>query len=82
MGNVPDDAPVERMLTEEITLTNEVAELASWLSERGCLLICLSDKPDEASVPDKRVSPDLPPVHRAQTHLVGTSIREALDAIA
>jgi hypothetical protein len=82
MGNVPDDAPVEQMLAEEITLTNEVAELASWLSERGCLLICLSDKPDEASVPDKRVSPDLVPVHRAQTHLVGTSIREALDALA
>ena len=81
MGNVSDDAPVETMLAEEITLTNEVAELAAWLAERGCLLICLSDKPDEASVPDRRVSPDLPPVHRAQTHLVGTSIRSTLDAL-
>ncbi len=52
MGNVSDDAPIETMLDEEITLTNEVAELAAWLAERGCLLICLSDKPDEASVPD------------------------------
>jgi hypothetical protein len=81
MGNVADDASVETMLAEEITLTNEVAELSAWLAERGCLLICLSDKPDEASVPDRRVSPDLPPVHRAQTHLVGTSIRSALDEL-
>ncbi len=81
MGNMPDDAPVEEILEHEITLTNEVAELASWLAERGCLLMCLSDKPDEASIPHRRVSPDLPPVHRAQTHLIGTSIRSILDTI-
>lgn len=81
MGNVSDDAPVETMLDDEITLTNEVAELSVWLAERGCLMICLSDKPDEASVPDPRVSPDMPPVHRAQTHLVGTSIRSLLDEL-
>jgi hypothetical protein len=79
MGNLPDDAPIDEMLSVEITLTNEVVELAAWLTERGCLLMCLSDKPDEASCPDSRISPDLPPVHRAQTHLVGSSIRSMLD---
>ncbi len=81
MGNMPDDSTVEDILANEITLTNEVAELATWLSERGVLLICLSDKPDEASVPHLRISPELPPIHRAQTHLVGTSIRSRLDEL-
>ena len=81
MGNMPDDASVEDILENEIALTNEVAELATWLAERGCLLICLSDKPDEASVPDSRISPETPPVHRVQTHLIGTSIRSKLDSI-
>ena len=81
MGNMSDDASVQEILEHEITLTNEVAELASWLAERGCLLMCLSDKPDEASIPHRRASPDLPPLHRAQTHLIGTSIRSILDTI-
>ena len=81
MGNLPDDAPVELVLEEEIALTNEVAELATWLAERGCLLICLSDKPDEASCPDRRASSDLLPVHRVQTHLIGASIRGTLDGL-
>lgn len=81
MGNLPDHAPVEDLLAGEITLTNEVCELVAWLQERGCLLLCLSDKPDEASCPDSRESPDLPPIHRAQTHRVGVSIRPLLDEL-
>ncbi|MCB0130757.1 MAG: hypothetical protein KDD78_07905 [Caldilineaceae bacterium] len=81
MGNMADDAPVEEMLTNEITLTEEVCELAEWLNQRGSLLLCLSDKPDEASMPHKYVSPDLAPVHRAVTHRVGTSIKAVLEAI-
>ena len=81
MGNLPDDAPVDDLLAREITLTNEVCELADWLNARGCLLLCLSDKPDEASCPDSRESPDLPPIHRAETHRVGAGIRPILDEL-
>lgn len=82
MGSMPDNASSTELLAEEITLTEEVFQLAEWLKARGCLILCLSDKPDEASMPHPRVSPDLPPLHRAQTHRVGVSIREALDGIA
>ena len=82
MGQMPDDSDVEELLANEITLTQEVWELTEWLNERGCLLLCLSDKPDEASCPNRYASPDLPPIHRAETHRVGVSIREALDKLA
>ncbi|RIK47405.1 MAG: hypothetical protein DCC57_14500 [Chloroflexi bacterium] len=81
MGNLPDSTPVETLLAQEITLTNEVCELSEWLQARGCLLLCLSDKPDEASTPDPRVSAELPPVHKASTHRVGISIAEQLKAV-
>lgn len=81
MGNLPDDASVEELLAHEITLTNEVCELTEWLQQRGCLLLCLSDKPDEASCPDPHVSAEMPPVHKAPTHRVGTSIADELNAL-
>lgn len=81
MGQLSDDASVEQILAEEITLTQEVCELTEWLHERGCLLLCLSDKPDEASCPDRYASSDLQPVHKTPTHRVGTSLRAALDAL-
>jgi len=81
MGNLPDNASVEELLAHEITLTNQVCEMTEWLKDRGCLLLCMSDKPDEASRPDPRYSPDLPPVHQASTHRVGTSIADELKAL-
>lgn len=81
MGALDDTASVEELLAQEITLTQEVVELSTWLKARGSLLMCLSDKPDEASCPHPHASPDLPPVHQAETHRVGTSIQDALDAI-
>jgi hypothetical protein len=82
MGNMPDNSTVEELLQHEITLTNEVCELSAWLSQRGCLLLCLSDKPDEASCPDPHYSPDLPPVHRARTHRVGATIQPLLNSLS
>lgn len=82
MGQMADDADAAELLSEEITLTEEIWELAEWLKARGCLLICLSDKPDEASCPHRYVSPDLPPIHQAETHRVGTSIQALLDSIS
>ena len=81
MGQMEDDAGAAELLANEITLTEEIWELAEWLKARGCLLLCLSDKPDEASCPHRYESPDLPPIHQAETHRVGTSIKDALDAI-
>jgi hypothetical protein len=81
MGHMPDSASAGELLQEEITLTEEVFDAASWLRERGCIILCLSDKPDEASMPHSRVSPDLVPLHKAETHRVGVSIVADLETI-
>ncbi len=81
LGNMSDDSTAEELLDQEITLTEEVWEMAAWLKNRGCLLICLSDKPAEASCPHRYVSPDLPAIHEAETHRVGTSIQPLLDSL-
>ncbi len=81
MGNMPDGATVGEILENEITITEEVYQLAMWLRERGCAILCLSDKPDEASRPHPHISPDLLPLHRAVTHRVGTNIRPVLASI-
>jgi hypothetical protein len=81
MGQMPDTATAAELLQEEITLTEEVFELSNWLRERGCVVMCLSDKPDEASMPHNWVSPDLVPLHKAETHRVGVSITAELTAI-
>jgi hypothetical protein len=81
MGQYADDTPVQELLGSEITLTEEVCGLMSWLGERGGVVLCLSDKPDEASTPDPRRTPDVPPVHRKPTHRVGINIRPLLDEI-
>ncbi len=81
MGQNPDDTPIEELLAGEITLTEEVCGLMSWLTERGSVILCLSDKPDEASMPDPRRTPDILPVHWTPTHRVGIDIRPLLDEI-
>lgn len=81
MGNMPDSASAQELLENEITITEEVYQLAQWFKARNCQILCLSDKPDEASRPHPRVSPDLAPLHRAQTHRVGVDLRAALNAL-
>jgi hypothetical protein len=78
MNSLPDDVPAEERLTEEITITQEVYEAGKWLAERGCLVMSLSDKPDEASVPHRTQQREMDPIHRVQTHAVGTSIQDKL----
>lgn len=72
MGFLPDSAPLEQLLAEEIVLTNEVRTLAGTWRAQGALLFGLSDKPDEASIPtsDLAASGWLP-LHRKATHIVG-----------
>ena len=71
-GCLDDSAPVEKLLEDEIVITQEVRQLALEWRRRGALLFGLSDKPDEASLP----TPELErqghlPLHRAVTHIVG-----------
>jgi hypothetical protein len=81
MGNLPDDTPVDELLKEEITLTQEICELSQWLAARGCLILCLSDKPDEASCPTPQMGGKYAPLHKTETHCVGTSIAGDLRAL-
>lgn len=79
MGHLPDDIPLARRLVEEICLTREVVDLARWLAARGCVLMAVSDKPDEASVPTPELVADGHlPLHRTPTHVIGQSIAELL----
>lgn len=80
MGNMTDSAAVATILNEEITLTQEVCELSAWLKTRGALLLCLSDKPFEASCPT-RPNSEYQPLHKTETHCVGTSIQAQLDQV-
>ena len=81
MGNAADDASVDTMLAQEIALTEEVCQVSEWLKERGCLLLCFSDKPIEASCPTKQQAADFLPVHRMATHRIGSSIADKLRAV-
>jgi hypothetical protein len=72
MGFLPEGAAVDRLLAEEIVITQEVRAAAlDWLGQ-GALLFGLSDKPDEASVPSAELSAQgYLPIHRVETHIVG-----------
>jgi hypothetical protein len=75
MNALPDDAPRERVLAEEITITREVAEAARSLQKRGALIFALSDKPDEASMPRAElIGQGYQPLHRIKMKVVGPSV--------
>jgi len=76
MDSLPDDAPVNRLLQEEITLTREVAEAALWLKARGVLCFGISDKPDEASLPTPaQTEAGRLPLHRTRMKVLGTRLQ-------
>jgi uncharacterized protein (UPF0335 family) len=72
MGFLPDDTPVERLLQEEILITQEVRQICLEWKGRGGLLFALSDKPDEASLPTPELAArGYQPLHRTSSHAVG-----------
>ncbi len=72
MGWLPDGAPVGQMLEEELLVTQEVRAVALEWRAGGALLFGLSDKPDEASLPDDALAAQgYRPIHRMETHAVG-----------
>jgi hypothetical protein len=78
-GCLDASAPLERMLAEQVCITQEVRELALWLRGRGCLVMTMSDKPDEATLPTPELAAQgYQPLHRLQTTAVGESIAERL----
>ena len=71
-GCLDDSAPVQSLLRAEIVITQEVREMALEWRKRGALLFGLSDKPDEASLPDAGLAEQgYLPLHRTVTHAVG-----------
>ncbi len=75
MGCLGDDVPVAQLLDREITITQEVREMALAWQDRGALLFGLSDKPDEASLPtDAQAARGYLPIHRMETHAVGAGL--------
>ncbi len=75
LGFLPDTAPVEQMLADEIVITQEVYTAALDWAARGALLLGLSDKPDEAALP----TPELAaqgwlPLHHKATHSIGEAV--------
>jgi hypothetical protein len=72
-GSMADETPPEVLLDEEILVTQEVRAAALDWQSRGALLFGLSDKPDEAATPTpERAALRYQPIHRAETHAVGT----------
>jgi len=72
MSCLPDDAPLEQFLSQEILLTREVRDFALMCKSYGALVFALSDKPDEASIPTPELAAQgFVPLHRKQTHTLG-----------
>jgi hypothetical protein len=72
MGNLEETATVDGLLTETITITQEVRQAALNWKKQGALLFGISDKPDEASVPTEVLKRQgCQPIHRIETDVVG-----------
>ena len=70
-GDLPG-ATIEQALGQRIVITQEVREAAIALRERGALLFAVSDKPDEASVPNEaQAQAGMKALHHLETLVVG-----------
>jgi hypothetical protein len=72
MGYLPDNTAVERILAEEIVITEEIRHFAARWKDQGALLFGLSDKPDEAVLPSANLKAQgYLPIHQTVTHVIG-----------
>jgi hypothetical protein len=70
-GDLPG-ATAEEALAGRIVITQEVREAATLSRERGALVFGVSDKPDEASVPNEvQAEAGMKPLHQLETLAVG-----------
>ena len=75
MDCLPDEVGEERVLAEEIVITQEVADVCRFLRGKGVLLFGLTDKPDESSIPRPELAQQgYLPLHRVTMKVVGNSI--------
>lgn len=81
MGSMAEDSSIDDILENEITITREVIDVSQWLIDRGCLVFCMSDKPDESACPDRHLADEFLPIHQIETHCVGCNIREQLNVL-
>ncbi len=78
-GRLPEQTALGTLLAEQVCITQEVREMALWLKRRGCLLLTMSDKPDEATLPTpEQARQGYLPLHRTPTTAVGESIAARL----
>jgi len=81
MGHLPEDAPLAQRLQEEVCFTREVLDACLWLHRRGCLMVGLSDKPDEATAPSvEETARGYLPLHRTPATVIGEGIAALLGA--
>jgi hypothetical protein len=72
MDVLPDDASVEDVLTSEIVMTAEVASVTAHMVAQGAMVFGLSDKPDEAAMPEpERVAQGYRPLHHTPMKVYG-----------
>jgi hypothetical protein len=72
LGHLPDTAPVEQLLGEEIVITAEIIDFAKRCKAEGAYLFGLSDKPDEAILPTQELTAQgYLPIHHTPTHVIG-----------
>lgn len=72
-GDLPG-AVIQKVLTGRITINQEVREAAAALAQRGALIFGVSDKPDEASLPNpEQANAGMKPLHRLETVAVGVA---------
>jgi len=72
-GDLPG-ATAQEVLAQRIAITQEVRLAARMLRERGALIFGVSDKPDEASLPNPaQAAAGMKPLHRLETLAVGAS---------
>jgi hypothetical protein len=65
-------AAVEEVLAQRIVITQEVRETAALLRDHGALIFGVSDKPDEASLPNEaQAQAGMSPLHHLETLAVG-----------
>ncbi len=83
MDCLPDDAGEERILNEEIVITQEVADICRFLKGKGVLLFGLTDKPDESSIPRPELAEKgYLPLHRMTMKMLGRPIYDELVRLA
>ena len=66
-----NEMSIDTRLREELVLTGEVVDLARHWKSQGAMLFALSDKPDEAAIPNEELQQaGYLPLHHVRTHIV------------